>query len=79
MARAIASKLTTPACPQAREQGHDQQASRAMCNALDPSWLSPIPLSLGGVRTQRLRHYQLKTSLGDVFPQGEVGDIAPFN
>ena len=51
MARAIASKLTTPACPQAREQGHDQQASRAMCNALDPYWLSPIPLSLGGVRT----------------------------
>ena len=52
MARTIASKLTTaPACPQAREPGHDQQASRAMCNGLDPSWLSPIPLSLGGVRT----------------------------
>ena len=51
MARRIASKFTTvPTCPQAREQGRDQLASRAKCNALDPSWLSPIPLSQGEVR-----------------------------
>ena len=78
MARAIASKLTTPACPQAREQGHDQQASRAMCNALDPSWLSPIPLSRGGVRANDSDIFSSRHPLGVTSHKG-VGDIAPFH
>ena len=48
-----------------------------MCNALDPSWLSPIPLSLGGVRTNGSDITSSRHPLGMSSHKG-VGDIAPF-